>query len=287
MNSSKGEQIYTVVGTSSDVGKAVAARLLASGHRVRSVTRSAGVPLDDPSALARAFEGAAGAFVMIPFDQRAEDVHAREREVGGRLALTLHAAGVPRVVLLSGLNAHLRRGTSLGAAWMEEHLEDMGVAEAVSLRAGWFMENFTRGLGFVAQASTGRFATPFRADRPMPMVSAGDVGHLAAEMLLEEVPPTAKVRELHGGGDYTMAQATAILGRAIGKPTLEYVQVSAQDAGDSMVASGMSRSFADAVLETAQSFNAEEPWALEPRSLRSSSPTSLERWAADTLGVGQ
>ena len=283
MDSSKGEQIYAVVGASSDVGKAVVGRLLASGHRVRSVTRNAGVPLDDPSALARAFEGAAGTFVMIPFDQQADDLHAREREVGDRLALALRAAGVRRVVLLSGLNAHLRRGTSLGAAWMEEHLE---VAEPVYLRAGWFMENFSRGLGFVAQASTGRFATPFRADRPMPMVSAGDVGRLAAELLLEEVRPTSKVRELHGGGDYTMAQATAILGRAIGKPTLEYLQVSAQDARDNMVASGMSRSFAEAVLETAQSFNAEEPWALEPRSLRSSSPTSLECWAADTLAVG-
>jgi hypothetical protein len=39
----------------------------------------------------------------------------------------------------------------------------------------------------------------------------------------------------------------------------------------------------------ASSDNAEEPWALEPRSLRSSRPTSLGRWAAATLalGVGQ
>ena len=39
-------KLYTVVGASGGAGQAVAAALQARGHRVRSVARIAGVPLD-------------------------------------------------------------------------------------------------------------------------------------------------------------------------------------------------------------------------------------------------
>jgi hypothetical protein len=49
----------------------------------------------------------------------------------------------------------------------------------------------------------------------------------------------------------------------------------------------MSPSFADAVLETARSFNQEDRWGLETRSAQSTTPTTLERWAKDVLAEGQ
>ncbi len=44
---------------------------------------------------------------------------------------------------------------------MEERLDALRLRELIHLRARFFMENFTKGMNFVEQATTGAFATPF------------------------------------------------------------------------------------------------------------------------------
>ncbi|TPL49745.1 NmrA family NAD(P)-binding protein [Mesorhizobium sp. B2-4-6] len=267
-----------VVGATSEVGAEVSARLTEAGHMVRGVARSLGVALDDQAALDAVFSGADSAYVTIPFDVTAPDLHTFEDEVGARLASSIAKAGLRRVVLLSGLNAHLRMGTSLGAAMMEERLAALGLEELVYLRSAFFMENFVKGMGFVEQAAAGVFASPFRGDLPMPLIAAKDVGERAAALLSAEHFPARRVVELHGGGDYTLEQATTILGRAMGKD-VTYHEASFADARAGMVANGISASFADALGETAASFNRGERWALEAPSAENATPTSFEAWA--------
>jgi hypothetical protein len=60
-------------------------------------------------------------------------------------------------------------------------------------------------------------------------------------------------------------------------------RVAPEDALAGMLAVGMSSSFAQAVLETARSFNADEPWGTERRSVSNSSPTTLAEWAQAVL----
>jgi hypothetical protein len=52
-----------------------------------------------------------------------------------------------------------------------------------------------------------------------------------------------------------------------------------------MVENGLSASFADALIETASSFNKSERWALEAPGARNTTPTTLERWAEDIFGA--
>lgn len=267
-----------VVGATNEVGMEVASVLAGQGHAVRGVARRLGVALDNADALNAAFSGADSAYVMIPFDVTAPDLHRFEDEVGERLATAIAHSGVRRVVLLSGLNAHLRMGTSLGAALMEERLEVLGLDELVFLRASFFMENFAKGMAFVQQAASGVFATPFRGDLPMPLIAAGDVGQRAAALLGAARFPTERVVELHGGGYYTFEQATAILGKAVGRQ-VAYHAAAFADARAGMIANGLSASFADALGETAASFNKGERWALEAPSVRNATPTSFESWA--------
>ena len=158
---------FTVVGATSDTGRAVTRLLEEAGHTVRPIARRHGVSLDDAAGLAQAFAGSWGAYLMMPFDLAAKDLHARERELCSRFAPALRGAGLQRVVVLSGLSADLKRGSSLGAALQEDAIAPLGIPELVLLRAGWFMENFAKGLDFVGQAASGVFATPFRADRPL------------------------------------------------------------------------------------------------------------------------
>ncbi|TPK13702.1 NmrA family transcriptional regulator [Mesorhizobium sp. B2-5-9] len=267
-----------VIGATNEVGKAVAQVLTRQGHIVRGVARSLGVALDDSDALASAFSGANSAYVMIPFDVTAPDLHGFEDEVGARLAAAIAKSGVRRVVLLSGLNAHLRMGTSLGAALMEDRLAALGLDELVFLRASFFMENFAKGMGFVQQAASGIFMTPFRGDLPMPLIAASDVGQRAAALLDATRFPSERIIELHGGGYYTFEQATAILGSAMGRQ-VTYKAAPFTEARAGMIANGLSPSFADALGETAASFNKGERWALETPSIRNATPTTFESWA--------
>jgi uncharacterized protein YbjT (DUF2867 family) len=220
--------------------------------------------------------------MMMPFDLAAPDLHARERELCARLKQAMRGVGLQRVVVLSGLSAELKRGSSLGAALLEDEIAQLGIPELVFLRAGWFMENFSKGLNFLAQAEGGTFATPFRGDRPLPMVSAEDVGYRAAELLTTD-DPGDRVQELLGPRSYTMVEATAVMADAIGLPGVRYHQVALDEARAGMRASGMSASFADAVLETARSFNNDEPWGKQHRTRNSTTPTTLEQWARKHL----
>ncbi|MBW8858882.1 MAG: NmrA family NAD(P)-binding protein, partial [Caulobacter sp.] len=151
----------------------------------------------------------------IPFDVQAQDLHRFERDIGSRLAEAISTSGVRRVMLLSGLNAHLKMGTSPGAAEMEDRLEALGLDELVHLRTGFFIENFIKGMGFVEQSASGVFATPFRGDLPMPLIAARDVGERVADLLTTQTWPRDRVVELHGGGRYTLIEATEILGKAL------------------------------------------------------------------------
>ncbi|SRR5712692_9123063 len=278
------KKIYVVAGATGYVGKVVVEKLKAQGHQVRPVSRSDGVSFDDITALTRAFSGVDGAFLMIPFDMKAPDLHKRENEIGMKLADAVKTAGVRRVVFLSGTSAHLKEGagSALGASMMEERLDGLGIAELVHLRGCFFMENHLN-LGLIAQAQTGVYGTMFRPDVAMPMIATKDVGEKAAELLTEEPFRQPRVRELLGPRDYTMAEATRILGSAIGKPELKYVQIPYEDAHRAMLGMGLSPSFADAVTETARSFNEGKVWAREKRSAQNTTETTLERFAQEVF----
>src|SRR5271154_6410380 len=72
--------MYAIMGTTGKVGGAIAENLLALGEQIRAIVRNpekaarwkdrgaeiAVADTDDPNALASAFEGADGVFVMVP-----------------------------------------------------------------------------------------------------------------------------------------------------------------------------------------------------------------------------
>lgn len=271
---------YVVVGTTGAVGKVVADLLSRQGHHVRPISRRSGISFDDRAAMAEAFHGADGAFLMIPFDRQALDLHRREEAMAATLAGAVEKAALRRVVLLSGTSVRLgaNGGSGTGAAIAERHLDGLDIPERVYLRGGFFMENHLD-FGFVDQAAAGSYATPFRPDFATPMIAAADIGRIAADALTESAFTQPRVRELLGAEDYTMTQATLILGTAIGRPNLRYVQIPFEQARRDMLKAGMSASFIDAVLETARTFNDGIPWAGEARSPRNTTPTTLTDFA--------
>jgi uncharacterized protein YbjT (DUF2867 family) len=90
-------------------------------------------------------------------------------------------------------------------------------------------------------------------------------------------------RDLLGPRDYTLAQAAAILGAAIGRPGLPYVQFTYEQARDGMVRAGLSPSYAEALLELTRSFNERRILGRAARTPRNTTPTTLEVFSREVF----
>jgi hypothetical protein len=77
-----------------------------------------------------------------------------------------------------------------------------------------------------------------------------------------------------------MTDAAAIIGKAIGKPKLGYVQLPSGQVKPAFMQMGMSASVADLFLEMSSSLNSGHICALEARSGRNTTPTSYEDFVA-------
>jgi uncharacterized protein YbjT (DUF2867 family) len=274
---------FIVTGATGHIGGAVAEKLKAQGHEVRSVSRRAGINLDDAPALKRAFSGADSAFLLIPPEPAVADLRRRQNEVGQKLAQAAKEAGIRRVVFLSSVGAQLDSGTGpiMGLHDMEERLNAMSFAELVHLRPCFFMENHLWGLPLMAQK--GIYGSVLRPDLPFPMIATRDIAEKAVELLTAEPFRQLRVRELPGPRDYTIAEVTRILGAAIGKPDLRYMQFPYDEARNAMIGDGFSASFADALVEMDRAFNEGKVHPEEKRSAENTTSTTLEQFAQEVF----
>jgi uncharacterized protein YbjT (DUF2867 family) len=147
------------------------------------------------------------------------------------------------------------------------------------LRAGYFMENT------LAQASiipmTGSAIGPLLPNLKLPMIATRDIGMAAAEALSRLDFTGQQTRELLGQRDINMAEVATIVGKAIGKPDLQYVQAGDEQLRPALMQMGMSRNVADLILELSAALNSGHVRALEPRSAANTTPTSYETFVGE------
>jgi uncharacterized protein YbjT (DUF2867 family) len=270
---------YVVVGATGNVGRIVARLLADIGHVVRPIGRSFGISLDNPSAIAGAFAGAAGAYLMIPPDPKAPDFRARQNLFGRHLAAAIQASGVPRVVFLSSANAQYSEGTGpvAGLLDVEEQLNLLDGLHLVHLRAAFFMENHLQAIPTIIRA--GAYGTLFSPEARFSMVAARDIAQVAVDALIAKAFKQPRVRELLGPKDYTFAEVTRALGEAVDKPNLKYLQLSYEEARHRLLATGQSTSFVEGLLRIARNFNEGKARPKE-RTLLTDTPTTIEQFAA-------
>jgi uncharacterized protein YbjT (DUF2867 family) len=257
------------MGATGHVGKIVAERLLRTGAQVRVIGRNAdrlkglvaqgAIPytgeFHDLDALTNAFTGADGVFAMIPPDYHAPDHVAHQDQVGSAIARALQKAQVRFVVSLSSIGAHLaeKNGPIRGLHNQEVRLNNLNALHAVHLRPAHFMENLLWSIPTIQ--SLGINGSPLRGDLPIPMVATRDIGAKAAEFLAGLTFQGHTAFEFFGPRLVTMREATTILGKAIGKPDLQYVQFPYEDAEKAMVKAGLSPDAARLMIEMNRSFN--------------------------------
>jgi uncharacterized protein YbjT (DUF2867 family) len=186
-----------------------------------------------------------------------------------------------RVQWLSSFGADKseKTGPVVGLHRLEQKLNRVAGLNVLHLRAGYFMENTLAQIGIIQ--AMGMIAGPLRPDLKIPMIATRDIGAAAAEALLRLDFRQQQTRELLGERDLSMAEATAIIGRAIDRPTLAYTWLPDEQARPALIQTGMSPSLADLVLEGAAALNSGHWRALETRSPQNSTPTSYETFVAE------
>jgi uncharacterized protein YbjT (DUF2867 family) len=299
MTSSKGQaavekdSAYVILGATGNTGSIVADFLLSKGEKVRVLGRDAGrlqrfvrkgaeaftTDMSDSTALSKAFSGARAAYLLLPPISSRED---QERQ-SDAFAKAVKESGLRYAVYLSSYGAHVPEGTGpvTGLHSSEQKLNAINGLNVLHLRAAYFMENNLAAIGMIH--GMGIFGHALLPDLKMPMIATPDVGQYAAQRILDLDFSGKETRELLGERDLTMAEATAVIGRGIGKPDLRYEQFTYDQRQQGLTQMGFSPKKAAVYIELFTAINTGILAAQEPRSQQNTTPTSFETFVQDVF----
>jgi uncharacterized protein YbjT (DUF2867 family) len=289
--------MIVITGATGNTGKPAAEALLAGGARVRVIGRDAkklepfaqkGAEafvgnVEDAKAMTRAFEGASGVYLLIPTAQ-AEDFRAYQERVTDSYATAVEKARVPSVVTLSSMGAqHAEKvGPIVGLHNMEEKLNQINGLNVLHLRPAMFMENLR--MSILPLRSMGVLPGTAPADAPLRWIATKDIGAYAAGRLRACDFIGSSTQELMGPRDISMKETASIIGKAIGKPSLGYMQVPFAMLEPALTQMGMSKKMAALMVEMMKAGNKGMLHPREPRSAKNTTPTTMESFVTEVFG---
>jgi hypothetical protein len=169
----------------------------------------------------------------------------------------------------------------MGLHYLESRFADIAEINVLHLRAGYFMENTLPQIEIIR--SFGMMAGPVGADLPLLMIATRDIGAAAADALLHFNFNGEQTRELQGQRDITYTEVARIVGTAIGRPALAYIQLPAEQVIMALTQMGMSKNMASLLVEMSEAMNSGRMKALEPRSEKNTTPTSFETFVQEVF----
>ena len=223
--------MFVIFGASGNTGSVVASTLLDRGKKVRVVARDAsrlaalakkgaevfvGDVLDGAS-VARALDGAEGAYFLIPPDMKSTSFLTQSRKVVDDYAAAVAKSSLGHAVFLSSVGAHVPSGTGpIVTAHVAEQTLGGAKVPFTFVRAAFFMENL---LGYAHPMKHDGVLPVFGGGEsyPFAMVATRDIAKVAAEALLAP-PASRQTLELSGPKEYSYADAAAEASKILGRP---------------------------------------------------------------------
>jgi len=289
--------MIVITGATGRTGRVAAEALLAKSEKVRAVGRDAkrlevfgqqGAEVfvgdvHDTAQMTKAFEGATAVYLVVPEDTSQQDLRAHQERVTDALAAAVANAKVPYVVALSSIGAQHPRGTGpiVGLHNMEQKLNKIPDLNVLYLRPGYFMENLF--MSMQPLRSMGTLPGGMVGDVAMPWIATKDIGAYAAKRLAARDFSGSSVHELHGHRDISMKEAASIVGQAIGKPNLRYMQVAFMMLEPALVQMGMPAKTASLLIEMWKGANAGLIMPVQPRSPENTTPTTIESFVSEAF----
>lgn len=220
--------MYAITGITGKVGGALARTLLAAHQPVRAVVRDADkarewaaqgceiafASMNDASALAAAFEGTEGVFILPPSEFDPAPGFPEARAVIDAVMTALEWARPGKVVCLSTIGAQAAETNLLTQrTLLEQALSTLAIPIAF-LRPAWFMENFAWDVAAAReQGVLVSFLQPL--DKPVPMIATADIGRIAAE-LIQQSWDGCRIVELETDHRISPNEAAATFAKVLG-----------------------------------------------------------------------
>jgi uncharacterized protein YbjT (DUF2867 family) len=234
---------YTLIGSLGNITKPLASTLIAAGHEVTIVSsnkdrqgaitalgaKAAIGTLGDVAFLTKAFTGADAVYTMVPPIAQPTNWKEEIRDMAKNLAAAIKASGVKKVVNLSSIGAHMPEGCGpvSGIHFAELELNALSGVDIKHLRPGYFYTNLFHSVGMIKQA--GFLGNNFSGDVVLPLTHPVDIAAVAAEELSSLSFTGNSIRYI-ASDERTSRDIASVLGAAIGKPDLAYVEFSDEDA---------------------------------------------------------
>lgn len=221
--------MFAVTGITGKVGSQVAHGLLAKGHKVRAIVRTpakgeewaalgcevAIASIDDAAALAEAFRGTEGVFLMTPPNYDPEIGFPDTQRNAAAIRHSIEEGHPKKVIFLSTVGAQVAEPNLLNNSGMTEAMLRTVSVPVAFLRAAWFMENAAWDIDSAKTGVVHSFLQPL--DHRIPMVATEDIAQAAVD-LLTETWEGVRITELEGPERYSANDVAAALADALGNP---------------------------------------------------------------------
>ena len=283
----------TILGATGKVGSKTVNNLLGKGHTLRLIARHAdklqefankpGVEIHagdsfDNNFMAEVMKGGNVAFLMMPTSLDAQNAGDYQDKMGNAQIEAIKKSGVKKVLFLSSVGGHTEEHTGMvaGLARQELRLKQLADVDVLILRPTYFMENFFSNISLIK--NMGINGSTLLSEKHFPIIATVDIAQAAAEKLNDLSWKGKAVLPLLGPKDYSMSEVTRVLGAAINKPDLQYVQFPDDQAKQSMIQWGISESVAQAFVEMTEGINLGY-FNTEKRDSNSTTQTTIEEFA--------
>ena len=240
-----------VTGSVGNISKPLAEQLIAKGHLVTIISsnpdkvneiealgaKAAIGSISDGDFLAQTFSGADVVYTMIPPNFAATNYRKYVGDSGKTYAEAIKKSGLKRIVNLSSIGADIDGGTGQISGVHDAELE-LNKLEGVAIkhvRAGFFYTNFYNNIPMINQGFMG---SNYNSQTRLVMTHPADIASIVAEELQNSF--TGKGVRYAVSDDRTFDEIVKVLGAAIGKPDLKWIEFTDEQSYDGMLQSGMS-----------------------------------------------
>jgi uncharacterized protein YbjT (DUF2867 family) len=192
----------------------------------------------DLAFVTESFKGADAVYTMVPPTYNATDWKQHIAGIGKIYAQAITAAGVKNVVNLSSIGAHMPAGCGpvSGLYYVEQGLDALEGVNVLHLRPGFFYYNFFNNIGMIKHM--GMMGGNYGENAKLVIADPTDIAEAAARELSSLSFKGKSIRYVVSD-EKTTAEVAAILGKAIGKPDLAWVNFSDEDTLGGMLLNGV------------------------------------------------
>lgn len=264
---------YVITGSAGNISKPLSEKLLAEGHEVTIIGRNAenlklltgkGAKaaigeVEDEAFLKSAFAGADAVYTMYPPQYAALDLSAYG-ELASKYAAAVKVNNIKYVVNLSSIGAHLPEGCGpvSGLYRAELELNKLTDVNVLHLRPGYFYLNFFGNLSMVRDMNiignnSGDSAAKMILSHP------NDIAEAAADELLHLQFKGHSVRYLVSD-ERTQGEVAKVLGTAVGKPELPWIDFTDQQSYEGMIGAGLPEEMAKKFVEMGGAIRSGKMW---------------------------